>query len=753
MCWECQERDRGKRGLGQRRGYSDDAVRKDSNFETAAGEAQRSKRPDTTATQFTTSETGPFATVTKQRSSDEELIDSFGIKTDEEEEAERAIRSGFFSQRRAGAYGSQRPAAPAARGTDNVFEQFEAADAPDEFQSRSPRQAVDDSMDIPEESLLNLDYKGTLEPALRRQQEDLVTRCLFAGLQAHDTDFIAGIPETTFSEIVSLLAPARFVADLGGTHVELSSSLVESMGMAPMRDVAFQYSLLLRRLVKARRDVGKALTLEDYTIVLKAARDLGNAKMAEAMWECMRRDGHKPSTACYNYFMGAIVWNGSHNSGSRQKVRVVPFVMLGRSAANRMSRLRNYRVGDRGIKETIMGAFNGMLANGAVADQESFRVLITACARDGDIETARMILMRVWGINVSAIISGEDESTFLPKFLPPNSPLQPTTALLFTIAHAFGINNDVPSALRVVDFVARHYQLEITSEVWHQLFEWTFVLSMQRPNQERTDHGTGVGKISIQSVTRLWSTMTGAPYHVEPTMGMYNYLIAHLGRRFWTLEMVAKMGEAEQLLLKNKDAATHAWLELKSAMRRQRKSPKYKNVPSPDLEGPRKEWEYRDLIRSRDAFWFKRWVKLLLMSINKRLETDAMTDNLTQSLPEWIWRWRQYAPHIVTYETSTGYIELVLRSEEDRIRSQQVHEQIVQQRQQTMWETRRYVGNEWIGGRVEDEETIEKRNRRRRERWEAREKLRPNSKRRRQLEEQATEAGRMPLQRVQTSAS
>lgn len=169
-----------------------------------------------------------------------------------------------------------------------------------------------------------------------------------------------------------------------------------------------------------------------------------------------------------------------------------------------------------------------MLKDGAVANEESFRIVMTALAREGDLETVQSILHRMWNINVDGLRKGKDEEALKPKYMDPSNPLRPTANLLFTVAHAFGINNDIPIALRLVDFIARHYDLQIPRETWEQLFEWTFVLSLPRTGVKARTDGTREGELPQQAVANLWNTMTGTAYLIKPTMGMYNHLMRNL---------------------------------------------------------------------------------------------------------------------------------------------------------------------------------------------------------------------------------
>lgn len=581
----------------------------------------------------------------------------------------------------------------------DLWERFESETAQGPYTPAQKQTEADEEAPEPAiltNSLLNVDYKNELQPALDKRASDLVIRCLYAAAQVHDQDFLASISAPMFSQILELLEPNQFVAKLGTAHIELSTALAASMNIAPMREVAFEYNKTLLRILKDRRSTGHIPTLDDYVLLLRSARLLGSHKMAGIVWRSLLKDGIQPDTRCFNHYMASLVWNGMHSAGSRHKVRAIPFFMMARSAAHRDRRFSNYRVGDCGVKEETMKAFGEMLAFGAVADHESFQILITACARDGDIATVKAILQRVWGIDVQSIMEGKDEATIAPKSFSDDSPIRPQSSLLFALAHAFGINNDVPSALRVVDFVARHYELEITSEIWNQLFEWTFVLAHQR----RPDAPENAGKLPIGSVLGLWETMTGPPYFIKPTLGMYSRLISNLVDRKYTSKIIEVMREAMPLHRADADAAHKARRRLAAAVQ--------EGKPVDDIEMSRKEWEYTRMIHARNVFWLRRWVRQILTSLNIRNVFDGGKAKFLDELPRVLWEWRRYAPRKVQYEIASGFVDLEFHEERDSSRrwsADRLHP--------LKEKSRRYVGNDWAVEHKMSDRNLEEREQRR----------------------------------------
>lgn len=569
---------------------------------------------------------------------------------------------------------------------NELWEQFErGVSAEDDAIHREENQYAPNEAD----RMLDIDYEAELPAALLRGEADKVIRCLFAAIHVNDRGFIREIPVTTFSEIIRVLEPRRSMIPLASAHLELSADMTRQFGIAPMREVAYEYASVLKEVVRMRR--GVRLTLSDYKNLLRGARDLGYQKFALKLWRDLWSEGHTPDTECYNLYMSAAVWNGLHSAGARQKTRVIDFHMVARRKEHPSNRFRQYRVGAGGVRETAMNIFNEMLASGAIANEESFRILITAAAREGDIATVKSILKRVWNVDVDALITGEEQFDITPKSIPTHSPLHPTPQLIYAIAHAFGINNDIPSALRVVDYVARSYQIPIVRAVWGQLFEWTFVLAIDRHGTDKST-GSTMGQLPPESVKSLWDTMTSAPYYIKPTMGMYNILIKNLFQRTRPLWIAEKMREAHGLYVEHRIHARKLWSALQSRIERD-----HSRVT---VEKLRHEFEAADLVRKRDLFWLKRWLRLLLGTFRDAHRGDDTVRDFAETLPGLLWDWRMFAPSIVRYETLTGFVEFKIRSWEETRDFARDQLQFKSRIRSGLKEAERYVGDRWTGGEV-----------------------------------------------------
>ncbi|KAK5136972.1 hypothetical protein LTR08_001479 [Meristemomyces frigidus] len=597
-------------------------------------------------------------------------------------------------------HGDDRPAAHD-RSHEYLWEQFERAEDDADNVSSEASLARDSKIDTHttfaihserDRSLLDVDYAALLPGALARRTIDMTVRCFFAASRANDLEYLRSIDEATFSELLRVVEPVNSIDKLASAHLEISNAVAQQLGISSIQKVAWEYSNIIQEVVAIRRSVGIKLTLKDYAVLLRGARDLGNRRLASTFWRELAEDGHVPNIYCYNYYMAVVVFDRLHNAESRHKLRIIPFHMLARKAEYPGTAFKDYRVGAGGVKDKVIAVFSEMLKSGAHANEESFRVIITAAAREGELSTVKSILRKIWGVEVDALIAGKDEATIRPKELDKASPLYPTSKLLFTVAHAFGINNDIPTALRLVDFIARHYSLPIDQEVWSQLFEWTFMLACERTGVEARRRGTKVGQLPRPSVMHLWDTMTGAPYLMEPTIGMYNCLIKNLFFRDKTRTMVEKMLEGRLLHLRSSHNAAQAWTALKDELLL---SEQHTDLVS-QLEILRDRWEWTDLLRKRNHFWLKRWLRLLLASMRATVNIDYEGDWSFRRIPSLLWELRSYAPRRVRYEVLGGIVEFDFRTQEGIDYNAIQRAGGWQRRKEILDRVPKYVGGDWL---------------------------------------------------------
>ena len=542
----------------------------------------------------------------------------------------------------------------------------------------------------PNARLLDIDYAARLSNALHARDADLVARCLFAAQQNRDLEFFRTIPDEQFTSILELLRPENVIGRRASIHRGISPALDIQLGAMEISQIARSYAWTLQTIVGVRSAAGIKASARDYLLLLKAARALGQKSYAERLWRGLREDGHAPDTQMYNTYMAAVVWAGRLDGSSRQMDRVTPFHMAARKKSWLGLKFANFRVGPMGVREQANEILKAMLKDGCVADEETFRLLITSAAKEGEMGVVKAVLRNVWAIDVDSLLAGHPESDIRPRELSKDEPLHPSSDLLFTLAHAFGINNDVPAALRIVDFVARSYELEIKQQTWQTLFEWCFVLASRRSGTA-AHNGQTAGKLPLESVMNLWNTMVSAPYHVTPTMEMYNRLVKNLYQRQLPFQMVEMMREGMALHSRAVGEARRCRRKLEGAMR--------DAEDGLELATPvslrRKYYEDSELLKARNHTRVKRWLALLVRTTESYNRLSFAPKFSLQVLPRLLWDWSAFAPQILIYDVPTGTVEIQMHSPEEMVQSAERKKQHVERAEALMTRSSLFLGDEW----------------------------------------------------------
>lgn len=457
-----------------------------------------------------------------------------------------------------------------------------------------------------------------------------------------DETYVGSLPATTFRDILRLLDPQVFVDPYKNVLRDLHPNHVEQLGAAHFQKVFLQFVDAVSDLTRMRRAAGFELGTWEYKYILNCVRSGGDADAARAVWKDMLEHGVELDTPCYNLYFEALCWSNAYGPAESRKLRVIPYHMSLRLPVKwnqqRKPGFTGYLIGNIGIKQEMVKLFGNMVKTGIVADEKTFCLLMTAMAREGDVAGPKSILKKVWDVDVDTLLSQDDNAMASAESLPTTSPVYPSKQLLFTIAHIFGSNNDIPTALRVVDHISRKFSLVIPREVWAQLLEWTFVLATRRYGDRKTD-GAQIGQLPRQSVESLWNTMVSEPYNVTPTMPMYNRLI----RSFWSRDMVGQM-------LSGMRVGKRAWLQKRAQLDRQVELLREAEVNPfaaaelrTSIENMRKDVRLMLLYEARDFAMVRGWVRLLLGGYGFVWEGHRLAWGL-RGLPLAIEEWKRFKP-------------------------------------------------------------------------------------------------------------
>lgn len=511
---------------------------------------------------------------------------------------------------------------------------------------------------------IDVRYEADLPKALEEGDQDLVARCMYAAEDCRDYDFISRLSEDTFTEILHVLEPRRNIQKVANAYIKISESKAYEIGLMPVGELMGEYSWMLQEIAAMRQRCGHRLTQDQYLILLRSAQDLGEPSLSLQLWESMQADGITPDLDMWNAYLAGFIRVGHYESMPRHRERVVNYHMNARHEMRMDKAYKNYHIGEQGIRQKSMTMLKAMLDSNIRANEETYCSIIIAAAREGEIDVVRSVLRKVWDIDVTRLmeLNQGDAEVPRPRELSSDSQYYPTTRLLGTLAYAFGINNDVPTALRLVDYVSREYGVAIDIDTWSTLFEWTFVLAQPRPGtQGRQDERTG--QLPLTSVSDLFNTMISAPYHVEPTMNMLNFLIKTLRVQDESEAMIREMQVGLALAQDSIRARQVAWGEFNICLDRREMGREHEPVAI-----ARRRWETAAVIHATNHQMMKRWLRLLCTSLeswHRNHRTESRKERLglaIRTLPRLLWDWRGFTGARVRYDLPTGIVEIQLKS-------------------------------------------------------------------------------------------
>ena len=500
--------------------------------------------------------------------------------------------------------------------------------------------------------------KAKVKEALQQENPYELLRAFYQALEDHS--YVTSIPSTAFIEILRLLDPSYFIEPFRTVYQDLHDNQIAHLedGTGQLQELFADYVETFHDIVQIRRAANCHLGIEEYRLMLNCARSVGDETTANALWGEMSFNDVAADTHCYNSYMEAKCWSRAYESAGRRKLRVIPFLKVMRLPARGHFRKQfypGYQTGDHGVKNTITRLFSRMLEAGVEADAKTFSLLMIAMAREGDLEGVSSILKRLWDVDVEAVMGQEDE--FIePSTMSRQSPLFPTDDFLFTIAHIFGSNNDVPRSLRIVDYISRKYSISIDIRVWSELLTWTFVLSTPR-DKTAQDRGFDIGKLPTQSVQNLWSIMTSEPYNVRPTISMINQYIRNLWTRDMLDPMLDQMRYGKSLHRQQLRAYLDQHRNLRKAEEEVDLSP-YPPEPGFSIHALRVATEIQRLREYADWLTVSRWFRLLLAGRRWAGGDEGRMDWQRRRLPSVVAEFYRYRPRAgIIYTTATCRVE------------------------------------------------------------------------------------------------
>jgi hypothetical protein len=283
------------------------------------------------------------------------------------------------------------------------------------------------------------------------------------------------------------------------------------------------------------RSFGYTLTQADWGHVIDCARAMRKQRpdQIHKWWAELMASGVRPDIWAYNHYLASLCGTSSELQNERpprfhvaENGEIKP---LGKGVA----------ISERVVqREPIIGMSS--IANATVRDMVSqnlsptaytYELLITAYARDNNLDVINEIVQKIWGFNLDGTATTEPGSAKKGT----GSPLLPTQHTLNTIANAYGYNGALPSAISIIEAMSRKYDLVIPVSAWLALLMWT-------SRRSRIHKRPRIGFLPPEAAPRLFKIMTSPPYNVSPGIEAYWLIINHQRQR-------NNFGSCERLLV------------------------------------------------------------------------------------------------------------------------------------------------------------------------------------------------------------
>jgi hypothetical protein len=502
------------------------------------------------------------------------------------------------------------------------------------------------------------DLIARLQGALRTADslhvlDEILAQIKVVGPQVYAKTVLATMPASTFSEVLRAVDPQHFVGRFSKIYEEISPAWADILRLPPVNSFGHHQflSLFLQNISIAlhARELAQPLSLADYRLLLKCARVAGDKETSLLIWKRLQHQMHQdvvrrdwdpdheviaPDVECYNHHMATLCWSEMSNPYQRHRLRISKGNLIPRTMEPKIFALAGHKVGPGGLKATVASLFQRMVQQKVQPNEETLCLMIISIAREGELGAITSILKRAWTIDVEAVLNNEDTESLKVKSYPHSDPLHPTDHLLMALAHAYSINNSIPAAIQLVDYVSRQYNITISRRIWAELLERSVMLSGRTQTES--------GQLPHSSVSNLWDTMTGEPYKVEPDLRMYNLLIGSLFRRKRFTEVQQRMREALEL-----HKADVAILSDHISALAKRKS----------NNGLAREAALQHLRVKVNRQYVRRWVRLLFYMGSKSLTGGFNAQQFSaQSIPRLIEEWASFLPPVVRYDTPTGQV-------------------------------------------------------------------------------------------------
>lgn len=382
------------------------------------------------------------------------------------------------------------------------------------------------------------------------QSQDLLS---YVSQICENEDLMRSIPVATFNEILRQLQIRDDYLPLCDAYKALGRK--HHRELAPLRLQTYQNIKhrrdKFRKLMSKRVDSGRMVSLSEYNHMLNFARATFDGLLAEAIFRKMISQGIEPDLLTYNYYLEARCWSDAFKPEERHSLRRVPINIALRSHREQKPTyekepIQGHALHEGGIRAEVKHLFARMVESGIRPDVKAYTHFLTASAREGDMSAVMRVLNHVWQVDVATLKRGGKADNEYALSLSRASPIYPDEDLLFAVAHAFGTNNDIPTALSVVHHISEAFNVPITLKIWGELLEWTYVMTRKR-NMRQVERGVSLdgslGQLPPKTLESLWDVIVASSPD-KPTMLMIDHMVGHYGDHCQGLKILEHLRES-----------------------------------------------------------------------------------------------------------------------------------------------------------------------------------------------------------------
>lgn len=213
------------------------------------------------------------------------------------------------------------------------------------------------------------------------------------------------------------------------------------------------------------------------------------------------------------------------------------------------------------------------------------------------------------------------------------------------VVETYGSNGEIAVAFQLVDHISKRYNIPISSSVWRELLEWTYVMSCP-PASTAWGYAGMPSKVSSHSaIEAIWDTMTSAPYHIQPDFEQHGILIRNLLARRHFSKVVPLIHKAVEFYDGQCQEYTEAVLE-------------YVQVARDGLGTSEslRRYEQARYKKAKMHFDIQKWCRQFLAGVRSFSLDNPLT---TTMVPDFIHQFQRFIPNPIRYRTSTGYVDML----------------------------------------------------------------------------------------------